>query len=1015
MMKSSPVSLTGSQLGFDRAGRRVFVIDPDSIAVVDLETSTTRRLAFANARALGVHDDQLWIATHDDQLVRTDLVGHVLGEPMSLPFAATANLVLAPCGPPSAVWSASPAVALVDDLGVLRRIDLAEADATLPLTGRRHLVARGARLVLPSGMAVPLPPGSSVVGGVVMADGKSATVLVAGASGRQLFSIAIGTGQIQRCAAGSGLHRVGLRSSLVLSQRGPRDLVASDLRTGREIVAMRFEDDIADFAVAPDGRRCVVRAVNGAVEVCPIAERTVAESSIEDAPSPAPGPASDPTVAEPGVAWVAVCPEPPAPEPIAVPVLLALEPRETHPPIDGAVAAQHLDRELDSVALWLLAAIVHGWDSRRIGYGNEGQHPFELEVAAILGFEAGHAAAHVETARARLAAHEQMIAADPAWRGLGTPLGRLASELGLSARSLDILLVIAAPSLRGELARLMGILTNDPARTIDELAVHQILGARHDRKDIAAELDASAPLVRLGIVQVSSARRRPFAELSIDPAILERLRGKPAQLGPAMTLRAAKTAIADLDIPDATLIDAFAQLARPAISPARIAIHGRAGTGRTTFFSAVCAAAGRELVVIDALALPRAADAFTTELATSLRRAQLAGLVPCLLHLDEVTFDDRAAREVGAEVLRLHPGPIAAVLPAGAASPFAAGHISIELPVLAETERRDVWTRALTDAGLSLDDVDRLAARYRIGPGVIRRAIAAASAATQPTAAIEAFIRQTRDGRLGQFARRVERLATWSSVVFPSDILDSLRELVGRVRHGGLVYDTWGMSRTMHTSRGLTALFQGPPGTGKTLVAGVIARELGLDLYQVDLSKVMSKWIGETERNLATVFDAAEDGQVVLLFDEADSLFARRTEVRSSNDRYANLEVNYLLQRIDSFEGIAILTTNSGTSIDQAFKRRLSFRLSFPFPDEETRAQLWRAHLPPELPTAGTLVFDALAHKYQLSGGYIRNACLRAAFLAAQEETPLHQHHLERAVALEFAELGKLSSSGALD
>jgi SpoVK/Ycf46/Vps4 family AAA+-type ATPase len=223
------------------------------------------------------------------------------------------------------------------------------------------------------------------------------------------------------------------------------------------------------------------------------------------------------------------------------------------------------------------------------------------------------------------------------------------------------------------------------------------------------------------------------------------------------------------------------------------------------------------------------------------------------------------------------------------------------------------------------------------------------------------------------------------------------------------------MHRTMATSRGLTALFQGPPGTGKTLVAGVIARELGLDLYQVDLSKVMSKWIGETERNLSTIFDAAEDGQVVLLFDEADSLFARRTEVRSSNDRYANLEVNYLLQRLDAFEGIAILTTNSGSTIDQAFKRRLSFRLSFPFPDEETREQLWRTHLPPELPIAGPLTLDSLARKYQLSGGYIRNACLRAAFLAAQEETSLHQHHLERAVALEYAELGKLSSDGAID
>jgi SpoVK/Ycf46/Vps4 family AAA+-type ATPase len=310
-----------------------------------------------------------------------------------------------------------------------------------------------------------------------------------------------------------------------------------------------------------------------------------------------------------------------------------------------------------------------------------------------------------------------------------------------------------------------------------------------------------------------------------------------------------------------------------------------------------------------------------------------------------------------------------------------------------------------------------IAARYRVGPGVIHRALAScATPADEPCDdAIEAFIRQSRDVRLGDHARRVERLATWSDLVLPPDIMDSLRELVGRVRHRRTVIETWGMGRTLQTSRGITALFQGQPGTGKTLVAGVVARELGLDLYQVDLSKVMSKWLGETERNLAAIFDAAEDGQVILLFDEADSLFAKRTEVRSSNDRYANLEVNYLLQRLDAFEGIAILTTNSGGSIDPAFKRRMSFRLSFPFPDEETREQLWRTHVPAEVPRAGELVFDVLARKYQLSGGYIRNACLRAAFLAAQEESALAQRHLERAVALEFAELGKLSSSGAIE
>jgi SpoVK/Ycf46/Vps4 family AAA+-type ATPase len=223
------------------------------------------------------------------------------------------------------------------------------------------------------------------------------------------------------------------------------------------------------------------------------------------------------------------------------------------------------------------------------------------------------------------------------------------------------------------------------------------------------------------------------------------------------------------------------------------------------------------------------------------------------------------------------------------------------------------------------------------------------------------------------------------------------------------------MERAAATALGVTALFQGGPGTGKTLVASAIANELGLDLYRIDLSRVMSKWIGETEQNLAKVFDAAEEGQALILFDEADSLFGKRTEVRTSVDRYANLETNFLLQRLDSFEGVAVLTTNFGTAIDAAFKRRLSCRLTFPFPDDEARERLWRVHLPEQLPLAGKLDLADLARRYKMSGGYIRNAALRAAFLAAEEQVPMSQDHLERAVRAEFREGGKLADSGFLE
>ena len=715
----------------------------------------------------------------------------------------------------------------------------------------------------------------------------------------------------------------------------------------------------------------------------------------------------------------------------------ALEPRAERPLLGRGAALVELDREIELVKLWTLRAISRAWDTRRIGYGNEGHHPYEHEVAALVGRNAGFAKDYVEAAQRSLDEHQAVLRADPSYRDSSTPLAQLSAEFGLSPIAVDLLLVVAAPGLHGEVARLYGILGNDSGRAlIDELLAHQILEGRRSRHDVEAELHPRAPLVRLGMLATRGTRSRPFAGLEVDPVLLARLRGEAPELGAALTSRAATCELDALSLAPGVLLSAIEAMARlsrrgegagqgyPAQSgvkghaeqghsgqgsaeqgcmghgraehgraldspPARLALRGRAGSGRRALLAAFSARAGRSLGVIEASALPRDAERFPEALTLALRRAQLAGLIPAVHGLESVILDSRNGLELAREPLASHPGPLAVLLPFGTTPPLPLGHAVLDLPPLSETDRLAVWRRALEAAGRWLHDDTGLAARYRVGPGVIHRAIAALSDAdpARPCdAPVDAFLRQSRDLRLSDHARRVERLASWKDLVLAPDILDSLRELVGRVRHRRTVFEQWGMSRTMATSRGLTALFQGQPGTGKTLVAGVIARELGLDLYQVDLSRVMSKWIGETERNLSTIFDAAEDGQVILLFDEADSLFAKRTEVKSSNDRYANLEVNYLLQRLDSFEGIAILTTNSGGSIDPAFKRRLSFRLSFPFPDEEIRAELWRAHLPPELPRGEDLTFDALARKYQLSGGYIRNACLRAAFLAAQEE-----------------------------
>jgi SpoVK/Ycf46/Vps4 family AAA+-type ATPase len=261
----------------------------------------------------------------------------------------------------------------------------------------------------------------------------------------------------------------------------------------------------------------------------------------------------------------------------------------------------------------------------------------------------------------------------------------------------------------------------------------------------------------------------------------------------------------------------------------------------------------------------------------------------------------------------------------------------------------------------------------------------------------------------------VEVSQGWEDLVVPDDVGRTIAELVDQLRHRATVLGKWGFQRKLGKGLGTTALFSGEPGTGKSMVAGLISKTLGLELYQIDLSRVLSKWIGETEKNLAKVFDAAETGHVVLLFDEADALLGKRSsDIKNANDRYANIETNYILQRIEQFHGICILTSNLESSIDPALSRRLSFELRFPFPDVEHRAEIWKRMLPAELPVTGAVDFHLLADRFEIAGGHIRNIVLRAAYLAAAEATSLTMAHLLRAAEYEYRDHGMLVAKGKL-
>jgi hypothetical protein len=305
--------------------------------------------------------------------------------------------------------------------------------------------------------------------------------------------------------------------------------------------------------------------------------------------------------------------------------------------------------------------------------------------------------------------------------------------------------------------------------------------------------------------------------------------------------------------------------------------------------------------------------------------------------------------------------------------------VRLHLNAPTSSERKASWRAALGERAEALDgSVDALSAQFSLNPGQIAATIR--SADDQSLDSLWGASRLQVRPSFGELAHRLEPTAKWDDLVLPPAQMSVLRQLATQVRQRTKVYEEWGFG-SERRGLGITALFAGVSGTGKTMASEVLANDLQLDLFCIDLSQVVSKYIGETEKNLRRVFDAAEGGGVILLFDEADALFGRRSEVKDSHDRYANIEISYLLQRMEEYRGLAILTSNQRGALDRAFLRRLRFIVEFPFPDATARADIWRRVFPAATPVDG-LDADKLA-KLNVAGGSIRNIAMNAAFLAA--------------------------------
>ena len=395
----------------------------------------------------------------------------------------------------------------------------------------------------------------------------------------------------------------------------------------------------------------------------------------------------------------------------------------------------------------------------------------------------------------------------------------------------------------------------------------------------------------------------------------------------------------------------------------------------------------------------------------ALREAWLGGDWLCIEQADAWLVDAPVAARL-ASLLRDPACPV--LLGAARALPTALLGVArpVEWPLPDAGERRRCWSTALARHGLVVPpgDIGALAARFRLAPSQI--AAAAADAALRshgnpPMGALAAAARAQSGEALASLADKVRARATWDDLVLPADALAQLRELCGRVEQHERVFGDWGFGARLTRGRGTAALFSGGSGTGKTMAAEVIANQLGQDLYRIDLARVVDKYIGETEKNLDRVFAAAESANAILFFDEADALFGKRSEVKDAHDRYANIEVSYLLQKMEAYEGIAILASNLADHLDTAFTRRLAFHVYFPFPDEAARLSLWHKAWPREVPLSSQLDLAALARDLKLSGGSIANIALATAFGAAGNGGVVDAAHVRHAAFREAQKSGQ--------
>ena len=655
--------------------------------------------------------------------------------------------------------------------------------------------------------------------------------------------------------------------------------------------------------------------------------------------------------------------------------------------------AAHLEAALAALALRLRREVAVTQALRAPDRGDRflGLFLTDSDAAALCDEMAGRAAAAEDAATdEQVAALDRQVAEQRA-RHPRLAINTLAATFDLTDLEQDLLVLAAAPAVDPRFGLVFGFLADDLARrALTPALAQRIWAERHvSLPDLRAALAPGAPLRRHALLQAGGDQPLTATPLAVPERILDLLMGRDR----------ADPALAGLLIDDAVPPAVAALLDLPPVAPDRPVLLLIEGKADPVLAAARLHPRVRRFDWHRWSALP-AAD-LPDRLAAALRDTRLAGAVPLFTGWEEAPPATRAL------LTRIDPpGMIAASGPVWREIGLVAAELRVPPPPRAA--RAAHLAAAIAPHGGDANLADDLSQAYHLHAADVRPLAEAAALAPAPFAeALRATVRRHAGAPLAELAERLETPHDFAQLVLPPAPLAALHDLVGVRATGATVLDDWGLGRAFNRRPGAVALFAGPSGTGKTMAAGVVARALALDLYRIDLAGVVSKYIGETERNLEKIFAAAERASAVLFFDEADALFGKRSEVQDAHDRYANIEVSYLLQRIERFDGVAILATNLKQNLDEAFLRRIDLVIDFPAPHAAERLGLWRRLAATAAPIAADVDFALLAERFELTGGAIRNCALAAAHAAARDGSAIHMRHLVAATAREYVKQGQ--------